>query len=89
MTDYYLRVPAWTDKAGNTRGGYTCRVCLAAVLRAGKTPHPKLVEKFYGADAPREVFGPKRVDRFVFRKDSGDYIIVPDVARNRNMVWPA
>ena len=89
MAAYFVHIPKWVDREGGERGGYTAKCDLAGVIRAGKTPHPKLVERVYGDDAPKKVYHAAPHDRLLFRRSEGDYIIVPDVARNRDLWWPA
>lgn len=85
---YRIRVPSWVDREGRRRGGYITDAALVCKLDAGKTPHPKLVDKFYGPDAPKHAYLPKKVDRLVFERKLDDYVIIPDTPRTRKLWWP-
>lgn len=51
---------------------------LVAIIGAGGLPHPEEVTLWYGPNAPESVFRRSKVDRYIFRKPSGHFIIVPD-----------
>lgn len=82
-TRYQVAVPRWTDKDGAKRGGYVRNCTLRAIINAGETPAHDDVARWYGADAPKSVFKPSKPRRLVFEYAPGEFIIVPDVPRNR------
>lgn len=62
---------------------------LVDTLPANHWPAMTKVAKYYGRDYPLGAYQPRKVDRWVFRKEDGSYVVLPDTPMNRKYILSA
>ncbi len=84
---YEVTTPEWTNqRTGEHHPLRSFNAELVEVLLANSPQPANIILKYYGYNAPASAFKPSVNDRLVFHNYEHNYVIIPNVARNKR-IW--